>query len=301
MVGRVAKSTLGALLRSLFGQFQKWCSPKFGPFSRELSSSCWSSSRGSGRSKTFFLSVAQAASRQGHDHHRRRPKADHEVRDAASHGRGGKEAEHGHGSRVDGPVRQDNQKHAALGVVEHPHEGYGDRHRPDDKQGDVKGAAVRRVPAGDEKKGQVPQGPEDPKDEAPDKRPVKPLQPGQRKPAPSYLFEDRSPGKKKNGAGHHVQKQRGGHGRRLKGGQGPRQKKRGKYHDRGDAQEDDEVPPKAHPPQHDPAQQAEYALPPPDHTRHDKRGEGRSHYQGDGVQVVRYALTVIGQEAYALF
>src|SRR5215207_549297 len=218
MVGRVAKSTLGALLRSLFGQFQKWCSPKFGPFSRELSSSCWSSSRGSGRSKTFFLSVAQAASRQGHDHHRRRPKADHEVRDAASHGRGGKEAEHGHGSRVDGPVRQDNQKHAALGVVEDPREDDGYRHGPDDKQGDVKGAAVRRIPAGDEKKGQVPQGPESSEDETPDQWPALPLQTRQRKPAPPYLFKERSPGKKQNGAGHHVQDKRGGHGCRLERG-----------------------------------------------------------------------------------
>src|SRR5215211_7167831 len=172
----------------------------------------------SSRIKTFFLSVAQASPCQGHDHQRRYPEADHEVRDAPGHGGGGKETVDGRGGRVDGPVRQDSEKHAAFGVVENPREDDGYRHGPDDEQSDIEEAAVRRVPTRDEEQGQVPQGPENSQEEAPDQRPVQQLQPRQRKPAPPYLLKYRSSGKKKDGGSHHVQEQRGWHSRRFERG-----------------------------------------------------------------------------------
>src|SRR3954469_7831157 len=101
----------------------------------------------------------------------------------------------------------------------------------------------------------MPQPPKGPEDEGPDQRAVQSLQPGQREAAPSYLLEHRSPDKQKNGASHHVQEQRGRYGRRIEGGQGTRQNYRGEHYDRGDAKEDKKIPPKAPPPQHDPAQQ----------------------------------------------
>src|SRR5215211_838963 len=91
--------------------------------------------------RAHLLPVAEAASGQGHGQQRSHPEADSDVRDAAGDGRGGKEGVHGYGGRVDGPMRQDDEK------------GY------------VEEAPVRRVPGWDKKGGQVPQTPEGPEDE----------------------------------------------------------------------------------------------------------------------------------------
>src|SRR5215212_7363109 len=98
----------------------------------------------------IYSPVTKAASGHGHDQQRRYPKADHNVRNAAGYGRGGKEGVHGHGGRVDGSVRQDGQKHAAFRVVEDPREHDGDRHSQDDEQGYLGKASVWRVPGRDE-------------------------------------------------------------------------------------------------------------------------------------------------------
>src|SRR5215204_772744 len=147
----------------------------------------------------------------------------------------------------------------------------------------------------------MPQAPERPEDDATHQRPVQLLQPGQRETTPPYLLKHRSPDKQKNGAGHHVKEQRRRHGRRLERGQGPRQNYRGEYYDRGDASEDEQVPPEPDPPKHDPAQQAAYAFSPLDRAGHDERGQGRPHYQGDSVQVVRDPFPVKWQESDAVF
>jgi hypothetical protein len=114
--------------------------------------------------------VAEAAPRQGHDHHRRHPEADHEVREALGHRRGGEEVVRASNSHVERPVRQYGHEHAAFRVVEHPRQDDGDTDGQDDVQDDVEGAAVGRVPGGYEEQGQVPQGPQDPQDKGPAQR-----------------------------------------------------------------------------------------------------------------------------------
>ena len=147
----------------------------------------------------------------------------------------------------------------------------------------------------------MPHAPKRHQDEAPDQRPVQPLQTRQRETTPPDLFEDRPSGKEENGSGHHVKKQGRRHSRCLKRSKCPRHDDRAEHDDCGDADEGEQVPSEPYSPQHDPSQQAPHAFSTPGHDRHDERRQGRSHYQGDGVYIVRYALTIIWQEAYAVF
>jgi hypothetical protein len=102
--------------------------------------------------------------------------------------------------------------------------------------------------------------PQDPDDDATGQRPVERLQIGQREAAPAYLLEHRSPDEEIDESGHHVQEQRGRHGRRVEGCDGPGHDRRAEEHDGGDDQEGERVPPKLDSPQHDPAQQAAHAF-----------------------------------------
>src|SRR5215208_5684385 len=124
----------------------------------------------------IFSSVAEVASREGHDQQRRHPEADHNVGDAAGYGGSGEESVHGHGGRIDGPVRQDGQKHATFGGIEDPREHDCDRHSPDDEQGNVEEAPVWCVPGRYEEQGKMPKAPEGSECDATYQRSVEPLQ-----------------------------------------------------------------------------------------------------------------------------
>src|ERR671912_1165011 len=86
------------------------------------------------------------------------------------------------------------------------------------------------------------------------------LQPGQRKPAPARLFAKRSSKEK------YVNKdtehgQRGQGTKPSKRSQDTRYDDHAEHRNHGDADEGEQVPPEAHPPQHEPTQKVAYSLP----------------------------------------
>src|SRR5215210_9164826 len=86
------------------------------------------------------------------------------------------------------------------------------------------------------------------------------LQPGQREAAPPRLLEQRSPKYHHQDEGSEVADP-GRKGRDIERRQGTRSEERTEHHDRRQTDEDEQVPPQAHPPSHDPTQQAAYARP----------------------------------------
>src|SRR5918993_2624574 len=86
------------------------------------------------------------------------------------------------------------------------------------------------------------------------------LQPGQREPAPAGLFAQRS-SKEKYVNIDTEHGQRGQGTKPLKRSQDARYDDHAEHRNHGDADEGEQVPPKAHPPQHEPTQQAAYSLP----------------------------------------
>ena len=104
----------------------------------------------------------------------------------------------------------------------------------------------------------------------PTKGPCSRCKAGQRESAPPRLFAQRS-SQEKYVNKENEQGQWGQGSEALKRCRGPRQEDHAEHHDRRDADEGEQVPPKAHPPQHQPAQQAAYPLPPFGYARHDER------------------------------
>src|SRR5215208_7448600 len=117
----------------------------------------------------FFFPVAQAASCQRDNQQRQRPSGDRKVQIAAKHARSGEELDQGRAVKgVPGSVYQDGHEHAALRIVEDPHN---DETKADESEGKHKEVEygtprryVRKILGGDQKPRQVPEGPEAPQD-----------------------------------------------------------------------------------------------------------------------------------------
>src|SRR3954453_8627604 len=126
------------------------------------------------------------------------------------------------------------------------------------------------------------------------------LQPGQRKTAPARLFAQRSSREKCVNKPTEQGQRREQGTKPLKRSQDTRQYDDAEHKKRGDADEDKQVPPKTHPPQHEPTQEAAYSLPPFGYARHDKRRQKRTHKDTNGHHPLRHRA-IKGQEARSIF
>src|SRR5215217_3683618 len=131
----------------------------------------------------LVMLVAQPPPCQGDQYNRERTKAAQDSQEAVVLKDGsGKERTHRNSSPIKGCVQQDGDEHAAFRVVEDPrvHDGQagGREGIPDDV------ACGEYLPRRKEE-GEVPQAPKGTEDEAPEKRSMQRLQPGQRKTAPA--------------------------------------------------------------------------------------------------------------------
>ena len=138
----------------------------------------------------FFFPVAQAASCQRDNQQRQRPSGDRKVQIAAKHVGSGEELDQGRTIKgVPGSVYQDGHEHAALRIVEDPHNDETETHESEGKHKEVEDGTPRRyvckILRRNQEPRQVPEGPEAPQDEAPDHRAVQLLQAGLGETAPS--------------------------------------------------------------------------------------------------------------------
>src|SRR5918998_5235226 len=103
----------------------------------------------------FFFPVAQAASCQGDNHQRQRPRGDRKVQIAAEHAGSGKELDQGRTIKgVPRSVYQDGHEHAALRVVEEPlyDETEGDKSegKPNEVEDGTPRRYIRKILGGDQ-------------------------------------------------------------------------------------------------------------------------------------------------------
>src|SRR5918997_2684331 len=120
---------------------------------------------------------------------------------------------------------------------------------------------------------------------------VQRLQPGQRKTAPARLFAQRSSREKCVNKPTEQGQRREQGSKPLKRSRDTRQYDEAEHKKRGDADEDKQVPPKPHPPQHEPTQEATYSRSPFGYARHDERRQERTHKDTNGHHPLHHRAT----------